>query len=349
NAPPPPFPERMPDDYYPYESQADFELADFLFRKDQMSGNRIDELMEIWAAQQTALYGDSETGPPFANARDLYNVIDATDLGDVPWQAFSVKYNGEIPNDPPNWMSASYDVWFRDPLTVMEGQIGNREFSEEVDYAPKQVFSRDNKRQFSDFMSGNWAWNQADIIAEDPGTHGAMFVPVILGSDKTTVSVGTGHNEYYPLYGGIGNAQNHVRRAHRNALAVIAFLAIPKTDKQFQDDVGFRKFRRQLFHTSLTHILLLLRPFMSKPRVTRCGDGHFRRVIYGIGPYIADYPEQVLLASIVSGWCPKCVCFICLRGHVKQIDSGVTGVRLVLPRSGSVRFFPKISEPRTGP
>jgi Plavaka transposase len=56
-----------------------------------------------------------------------------------------------------------------------------------------------------------------------------MFVPVILGSDKTTVSVATGQNEYYPLYAGIGNVQNHVRRAHRNALAVIAFLAIPKS------------------------------------------------------------------------------------------------------------------------
>jgi hypothetical protein len=53
---------------------------------------------------------------------------------------------------------------------------------------------------------------------------------VILGSDKTTVSVATGQNEYYPLYAGIGNAQNHVRRAHRNALALIGFLAIPKSE-----------------------------------------------------------------------------------------------------------------------
>ncbi|KAI0278315.1 hypothetical protein BC826DRAFT_1094727 [Russula brevipes] len=222
DTPPPPFTERLPDDYYPYDSLSEFELADFLFRKEQMSGNRIDELMEIWAYHQKTQYGDEET-PPFANARDLYNVIDATELGDVPWQAFAVKYSGEIPQDRPNWMSASYEVWFRDPLTVMENQIGNRDFAKEIDYAPKQVFSMGSKRQFSDFMSGNWAWNQAT-----PRPMGAMFVPVLLGSDKTTVSVATGHNEYYPLYGGIGNAQNHVRRAHRNALAVIAFLAIPK-------------------------------------------------------------------------------------------------------------------------
>jgi len=50
-----------------------------------------------------------------------------------------------------------------------------------------------------------------EIIAEDPDTHGAMFVPVVLGSDKTTVSVGTGHTEYYPLYISLGNVHNNVR------------------------------------------------------------------------------------------------------------------------------------------
>ena len=64
-------------------------------------------------------------------------------------------------------------------------------------------------------------------------------------------------------------------------------------------------FRRQLFHSSIGAILEPLRPAMTTPEVTLCPDGHFRRVIYGIGPYIADYPEQALLACIVQGWCPK--------------------------------------------
>ena len=62
----------------------------------------------------------------------------------------------------------------------------------------------------------------------DPETHGSMFTPIILGSDVTTVSIGTGHNQYYPLYVSISNVQNHVRRAHHNAVSVVAFLAIPK-------------------------------------------------------------------------------------------------------------------------
>ncbi len=56
-----------------------------------------------------------------------------------------------------------------------------------------------------------------------------MFCPLILGSDKTTVSVATGQNDYYPLYMSLGNVWNNVRRAHRNAVVVIAFLAIPKS------------------------------------------------------------------------------------------------------------------------
>jgi Plavaka transposase len=127
-----------------------------------MSGNKVDELMEIWAAYHLAQYNDDvDPSPPFANSRDLYNVIDATELGDVAWQGFSINYDGEVPDDPPNWMSTPYEVWYRDPLLVMESQIGNRDFRNEMDYAPKLVVSEMGTRQFCDLMSGDWAWEQA--------------------------------------------------------------------------------------------------------------------------------------------------------------------------------------------
>ena len=56
-----------------------------------------------------------------------------------------------------------------------------------------------------------------------------MFVPVVLGSDKTTVSVATGHTEYYPLYISLGNIHNNVHQAHRDSVAILTFLAIPKS------------------------------------------------------------------------------------------------------------------------
>lgn len=75
--------------------------------------------------------------------------------------------------------------------------------------------------------------------------------------------------------------------------------------REFCDDGNFRKFRRQLLHSSLTKILEPLKDGMMMPEVVSFPDGHFRKVIYGLGPYIADYPEQALLACIVQGWCPK--------------------------------------------
>ena len=67
-----------------------------------------------------------------------------------------------------------------------------------------------------------------DTLATNPLMHGAMLTPVVLGTDKTTVSVMTGHQQYHPLYMSLGNFTNDARRAHRDAVMPIAFLAIPK-------------------------------------------------------------------------------------------------------------------------
>jgi hypothetical protein len=166
-----------------------------------------------------------------------------------------------------------------------------------------------------------------DIISQDTSTHGAAFVPIILGSDKTTVSVGTGNNEYWPVYLSIGNIHNSVRRAHRNGVVVLGFFGIPKSiracpaffwncymtkfmfaaEKRYKDDAKYRKYRHQLFHTSLTTMLEGLKPAFTTPEVVLCGDGYYRRIIYGLGPYTADYPEQCLVACVVQGWCPRYV------------------------------------------
>jgi hypothetical protein len=55
---------------------------------------------------------------------------------------------------------------------------------------------------------------------------------------------------------------------------------------------------------------------MTTPEVVCFPDGHFRKVIYGLGPYIADYPEQVLLACIVQGWCPKYITVLLLSACI---------------------------------
>lgn len=93
-------------------------------------------------------------------------------------------------------------------------------------------------------------------------------------------------------------------------------------ERKDTNDKAFRKFRRQLFHSSLSTILQPLLIAMTTPEVAKCPDGHYRRVIYGLGPYIADYPEQVLAACVVQGWCP-----ICLKERTKLDEPGEGGKR----------------------
>ncbi|PSR92366.1 hypothetical protein PHLCEN_2v4724 [Hermanssonia centrifuga] len=267
-----------------------------------MSQGNVDRLLELWAASLLPY----EALPPLASVQHLLETVDLIPFGDAPWTSFKARYTGDLPPDPPPWMSAEYEIAHRDPLVCVRNMLANPDFADEFDVAPYREYNHLLKRQYTNLLSGDWAWDQADIIAEDPETHGAMFCPLILGSDKTTVSVATGQNEYHPVYMSLGNVWNNVRRAHRNAILIIAFLSIPKTEKRYANNAHFRHFRRELFHASLSFILSPLRTSMLKPEVTRCPDGHFRRVIYGLGPYIADYMEQIVVTAIVQNWCVTC-------------------------------------------
>ena len=123
---------------------------------------------------------------------------------------------------------------FRDPQILLDHQISNPNFKSHIDYSPRLVFGEQGQHVWSDFMTGNWAWSQCvstsytfllvtetdsneyyllllllkNELFKDPDNHGAMFVPIILGSDKTTVSVAAGNNEYYPIYISTGNVCN---------------------------------------------------------------------------------------------------------------------------------------------
>ncbi|KAI5995418.1 hypothetical protein EDD15DRAFT_2195444 [Pisolithus albus] len=77
--------------------------------------------------------------------------------------------------------------------------------------------------------------------------------------------------------------------------------------KKYTDDPMFRRFKKQLFHTAMSRILSSLKAGMTVPQVMKCPDGHFRCAIFGIGPYIADYLEQVLISGIVQNWCGGCI------------------------------------------
>jgi Plavaka transposase len=70
----------------------------------------------------------------------------------------------------------------------------------------------------------------------------------------------------------------------------------------------FRDFKRQLFHTSVAKVLAPFKTAMTTPEIVRYYDNYLRRTLYGVGPYIADYQEQVVVFCIVQGWCSTYEC-----------------------------------------
>jgi hypothetical protein len=298
------------DSWCPFEGPAGFDLAHYFFKEDQTSAAKIDRLLDIMSAT-LEVHNDH---PPFENHKDVYSTIDAIPIGGVPWQSFDFTYDGPKPDNPPKWMDAEYTIWYRDPHELFLNMLKNSEFEKSFDYSPYRQYDKQGNRRYEHFLSGDWAWKKATTLAQNPENHGAMLVPVILGSDKTTVSVATGQNDFWPLYGSIGNIHNGVRRAHGAGLVLIAFLAIAKADKVHSSDPAFRTFRRQLFHASLSKIFSTLAAVMEQPELVQCPDRNYRLAIWAFGSYIADYLEQILLACIVQGWCARC------RAPPKSLD-----------------------------
>ncbi|KAF7299519.1 C2H2-type domain-containing protein [Mycena indigotica] len=122
--------ELAPDEWDPYETEVQFRLADFAFRKAQISGSNIDELMEIWALDKLK----SDELAPFANADHLYETIDATTLGDAPWKCL-VTDPVSTAASAPEWARRSYEIWYRDPEVVVKNLLDNPDFDGLFDYS----------------------------------------------------------------------------------------------------------------------------------------------------------------------------------------------------------------------
>ncbi|EIW77688.1 hypothetical protein CONPUDRAFT_156874 [Coniophora puteana RWD-64-598 SS2] len=210
--------------------------------KVEMSAPNIDFLLELWAFDAA----QKEVEGPFISHRDVYSTIDSVREGGVPWECLSVGFTGDVTPDSPSWKAQEYHIWYQNPNNVIQTMLSNRDFAGQFDAAPYQLFDQKGDRRWDNVMAGNYSWRQSSQIYEDdPTTDGAMYCPVILGSDKTTVSVATGHVEYHPLYLSIGNVHN--------------------ADCKYDNDPEFRTFKRKLFHSSLSAVLQPLRGGMTVP------------------------------------------------------------------------------------
>ncbi len=123
-----------------------------------MSQGNIDYLMELWSL--SALEHGVNLGP-YANHEELYQDIDSIKLGSAPWKCFVCPPPNDVPLSAPEWQRQTYQVWYRDPDTVIANILANPDFEKEFDASPYIDIGPDGKRRWSEFMSGNFSWRHA--------------------------------------------------------------------------------------------------------------------------------------------------------------------------------------------
>ncbi|KAG1865571.1 hypothetical protein C8R48DRAFT_551314, partial [Suillus tomentosus] len=117
---------------------------------------------------------------------------------------------------------------------------------------------------------------------------GSAVAPVIIATDKTQLTQFSGSKSAYPVYLTLGNIPRAIRhKPSQQACILIGYLSC-------------------LFHDSMCTVLDPLKEAGRNGMEVVGGDGKVRRIHPILACYVADYPEQCLVACAKYGTCPKC-------------------------------------------
>jgi len=172
--PPPPRATAPQGDWSPFVSEVQFSLADLLYRRAELSATNIDTLLDLWARSLAGF----DASAPFRSYQEMHSTIDSSMLGDVPWQCMVTGFGEDVDEHAPSWMWTSYEVWYRDPDTVISMMLNNPDFEGQFDLCPYVDIGADGNRRWSNFMSGNIAWRRcvSHAISQSTEYAGCTYV-----------------------------------------------------------------------------------------------------------------------------------------------------------------------------
>ncbi|KAG8771371.1 hypothetical protein FRC12_003652 [Ceratobasidium sp. 428] len=216
----------------------------------------------------------------------------------------------------PSWMAkilgvgrgryAREHIMFKRPVVdVVRELIGNPAFKDFMKYAPERHWTSRARRSriYSEMSTGNWWWRVQRALRDRLGT----IAPLIVMSDKTTMSRLVGGQMAHPVYLTIGNINKSIRRqASKHATVIIGYLPVD-TFADVPSKVMRHRLRGQLLHCAMHEIMAPLEDAGRTGVEMWCADGRLRRVYPLLASFVGDWAEQCDMACTDWGGCPKCL------------------------------------------
>jgi hypothetical protein len=247
-------------------------------------------------------------------------------LQDVPggldWTVHHLDFPGTECDEQHAPKAESLDLYTADIVEAVRQLIGNPAFAGELRYHAEPVYEVDHDgrwhRKYDEMSSGDW-WRKIEVNesgysylacadhrfqARLPG--GSTVVPVVISTDKTALTSFAGGKQAWPVYLTIGNLPKELRRKpSSHATLLIGYLPVSKMAAFKKADRA--KANANLFHYCMGKILAPLRQAGSEGVLMGCADGRVRHCYLILAAYVADNPEQCLIACCKNTRCHRCV------------------------------------------